>query len=337
MNNKNVKIVLTRSLLPTDKKYIEDGLKKIVQESFELLEPNTYDENGILEIIDDADVLLGPYVTKKIIQKAEHLKLIQVPWTGMDTFNFEAMKDSNIPVCNTHSNADAVAELAVAIVLDLLKKVSYHDRKMRVGNWNRNQNPLNLKSRMMSKQTICILGCGKIGYKIAKILKGFGSNVVAVDSNCVDHDNILSRIYLNEEIVEALKNADIMICTLPLTNTTKDLINSSVLEKIKPGQIIVNMSRAEIMEENAIYTALQSGYVSGFGADVWWNSPKRGESESYPSVQNEFWKMENVVMSPHRAGFVEGCLPHLDEAITNLANLIQGNPLINMVDIDKHY
>lgn len=148
MNNKNVKIVLTRSLLPTDKKYIEDGLKKIVQESFELLEPNTYDENGILEIIDDADVLLGPYVTKKIIQKAEHLKLIQVPWTGMDTFNFEAMKDSNIPVCNTHSNADAVAELAVAIVLDLLKKVSYHDRKMRVGNWNRNQNPLNLKSQI---------------------------------------------------------------------------------------------------------------------------------------------------------------------------------------------
>lgn len=330
------KIVMTRSLLPVDQKYIADGLKAVVGESFELIAPPSYDEAGICEVIEDADAILGPFVTTAILERAKKLKLIQVPWTGMDTFDFSAVENTTIPVCNTHSNADAVAELGVTFVLDLLKKVSYHDRKMRNGDWNREQQPLNLKSRMVSKQRVCVLGCGNIGYRIAKLLCAFGAEVTAVDENKAE-DEILLKVYSNDEIGEAMKSADIAICTLPLTDVTRRLINNALIETMKDGILLVNMSRAEVMDEDAVYQALCSGKLGGFAADVWWNAPKRGESKSYPSTHNPFWQLDNVIMSPHRAGFVEGCLPHLDEAIMNLTNLIQGKDLINVVDVQNHY
>ena len=89
---------------------------------------------------------------------ASATKLNDAVFVPCHTLVSDKFKGFDVPVCNTHSNADAVAELGVAMVLDLLKKVSYHDRKMREGSWNRDEKPLNLKSRMLSRQTVCILG-----------------------------------------------------------------------------------------------------------------------------------------------------------------------------------
>ena len=330
-----MKIVLTRSMVPGDIQYIKDGLNKEIEGLYEFVVPEDFSEDGICKEVIDADVLLGPLVTKKILENAKNLKLIQVPWTGMDTFNFDAIAGYDIPVCNTHSNAGSVAELGVAMTLDLLKKVSYHDRKMRNGNWNRDQKPLNLKSRMVSNQTICLLGCGNIGYRIAKMLKAFGANIIAVGGHEADY--VVSRRYEKADMQKALSVADVAICTLPLTDSTKGLIDIEVLRTCKSGMLLVNLSRAAVMVEDSVYQALTEGLIDGFASDVWWNAPKRGESESYPSTHNKFWELDNVVMSPHRAGFVEGCLPHLDEAITNLISLAKNEPLMNVVDVKKHY
>lgn len=336
MSDNKFKIVLTRSLLAADLEYIKLGLQKLVGDSFIFIEPERYDEDAICDVCEDADVLLGPYVSKKILEKAKQLKLIQVPWTGMDSFDFSSMQGSQIPVCNTHSNADAVAEIGLTLILDLLKKVSYHDRKMRVGDWNRSQEPLNLKSKMLSKQKVCILGCGNIGYRIAKLIKVFGAEIIAVDDKAKS-DEVVDEVYANKEIASAIEHADVVVCTLPLTKDTANLMDAKFVETVKTGALIVNVSRAGIVDEDALYEGLCSGKIGGYAADVWWNAPKRGESQSYPSEKNEFWKLENVILSPHRAGFVEDSLPHLDEAIVNLANLIQGKELINRVNVEACY
>ena len=140
------RILLTRSMLPGDLQYLCDGLDQQVPGRYELIVPPAFDEDTLCALAADADVLLGPFVTERLLQTAANLKLIQVPWTGMETFNFQAVQNSSVPICNTHSNADAVAELALTLALDLAKKVSFHDRKMRQGSWNRDQQPLNLKS-----------------------------------------------------------------------------------------------------------------------------------------------------------------------------------------------
>lgn len=334
MNKLN--ILLTRSMLAGDVDYIRSGLDKTVPEQYEITVPSAFDEETLCALAPQADVFLGPYVTERMLSAAERLELIQVPWTGMDTFNFSAVNGYSVPVCNTHSNADAVAELGIALTLDLIKKVSYHDRKMRAGSWNRDQIPLSLKSPMVRNSRVCILGLGNIGYRMAQIFKAFGAIVTGV-SDRRSPDGVLSEVFPQCEIQCAAKKADIVVSTLPLTDATKGIIDSDYISALKPGVMLVNMSRAGVIDENALYSALVSGQVGGFAADVWWNAPKRGESASYPSVSNSFWEMDNVVMSPHRAGFVEGSLPHLDGAVENIAALILGQPLSNKVDISKGF
>lgn len=331
-----MKIVLTRSMVPGDIQYIKDGLDKEIKNEYEVIVPEEFTEDGICAVCSDADILLGPYVTPKIIETAKNLKLIQVPWTGMDTFDFSSVQGCKVPICNTHSNADSVAEIGLTIVLDLLKKVSYHDRKMRVGNWNRDQKPLNLKSKMLNKQTVCILGFGNIGLRIGRLISAFGSNVIAVDDRAVAGE-IASEVYSNDQIRIALSKADVVICTLPLTDTTRGIINDNMYSVMKDGVIFVNMSRAAIVDEEATWIGLNSGKIGAFGSDVWWNAPKRGESQSYPSTKHEFWTLDNVLMSPHRAGFIEDSLPHLDGAIENIISLVKGCKLVGVVDINNGF
>lgn len=331
-----MKILLTRSMLPGDIQYIKDGLDKRIKGQYQLAVPESYTEDALCAAAQDADVLLGPYVTAKILKAAKGLRLIQVPWTGMDTFDFASLSNCGIPVCNTHSNADCVAEIAMALVLDLLKKVSYHDRKMRRGNWNRDQQPLSLKSRMVSGQTVCILGYGSIGRRIGKLFSAFGARVIAVDA-FAGEDGIASRIFTADQMPEALAQADVVICALPLTDATRGMINADAFRGMKDGAVFVNISRAAVVDEDAVWDALQNGKISAFGADVWWNAPRRGETESYPSQKHAFWKLDNVVMSPHRAGFVADALPHLDGAIENIIALAEGRGLSGQVDIAKGF
>lgn len=331
-----IKIVLTRSMLSSDIQYIEDGLDKEIKGKYEFVVPVEYTEDGICEVVAGADVLLGPYVTKRIIETAGDLKLIQVPWTGMDTFDFGAVQGIVVPICNTHSNADSVAEMCVTLVLDLLKKVSYHDRKMRAGNWNRDQKPLNLKSKMLSKQTVCVLGFGNIGSRIGKLIATFGANVIAVGGHSKPGE-IAQEVYKKDQIKEAISKADVIICTIPLTAITRGMINDKIFNSMKNGAVFVNVSRAAVVDEEAAWKALQSGKLGAFGSDVWWNTPKRGESQSYPSVKHEFWKLDNVLMSPHRAGFIEDSLPHLDGAIENIIALSKGQRLNGIVDKIKGF
>ena len=331
-----MKIVLTRSMVPGDIQYIKDGLDKEIKDQYEFVVPEEFTEDGICAVCSGADILLGPYVTKKIVDTAGDLKLIQVPWTGMDTFDFSSVQGITVPICNTHSNADSVAEISVAIVLDLLKKVSYHDRKMRAGNWNRDQKPLNLKSKMLNKQTVCVLGFGNIGSRIGKLIAAFGAKVVAVDGHA-KAGVIAEEVDKNEDIKEAVSKADVVICTIPLTDSTRGFINDDMFAAMKDGVVFVNMSRAAVVDEDAAWDALQSGKIGAFGSDVWWNAPKRGESQSYPSAKHEFWTLDNVVMSPHRAGFIEDSLPHLDGAIENIIALAKGQKLTGIVDTSKGF
>lgn len=331
-----MKIVLTRSLAPVDIQYIRAGLDKEAKGEYELVIPESFTENALLHEARDADVLLGPFVTKKILESAKRLKLVQVPWTGMDTFDFSAVQGIKIPVCNTHSNADSVAEIGIAMVLDLLKRVSYHDRKMRDGNWNRDQESLDLKSQMLNGKTVCILGFGSIGRRIGKLAAAFGAEVAAVNSRGIS-DELVNRVYPHDKIREAVAFADVVICTLPLTEATSGLIDGNMFTAMKEGVVFVNLSRAAVVDEDAVWEALVNGKLGAFGSDVWWNAPKRGETQCYPSVKYEFWKLDNVLLSPHRAGFVEGRLPHLDGAVENMIALVKGRKLKGIVDIGKRY
>ncbi len=332
---KHINILLTRSMLAGDIDYIKKRLDKSVEGMYTFTVPEDFSEESLCALAPEADMLLGPFVSEKLIKSAPGLELIQIPWTGVDNFNFAALENSNIPVCNTHTNANSVAEICIAIVLDLVKKISYHDRKMREGNWNRTQKPLDLFSGSLADMTACIVGYGHIGQRVAGILSAFGTRVIAIDAAAKSGDNVC--IYSPDETDKALREADIVILTLPLTPKTRGMVNSDYINKMKDSAILVNMARAAICDEDAVYNALISDKLAGFGADVWWRTPARGESESYPSDHNKFWELDQVVMSPHRAGFIRGSLPHLDGACDNIIRLIRGEELADRVDTKNCY
>ena len=106
---------------------------------------------------------------------------------------------------------------------------------------------------------------------------------------------------------------------------------------MKDNSFLVLLSRAGVVDEDAVYDGLILGKLAGYGSDVWWRAPKRGESESFVSDKHRFEELDNVVLSPHRAGFSENSLPHLDDVIVNLARLIKGEELLNIVKTDRGY
>lgn len=333
----HTRIVITRRLLPVDQKYITDGLVSRVGDCFDLVEPPSFDDEGICSVVGDADVLLGPYVSDAVLDAGEQIGLIQVPWTGMDSFDFDvARRHPDIPVCNSHSNAVVVAELGVSIVLDLLKKVSYHDRKMRLGDWNRSQEPLDLKSRMLNQSTVCVLGYGHIGSNVGGMLQALCAKVIAVDGTRVGNiDGV--NVCPVESMCEAVSMSDIVIVTLPLTESTRGMIDADFIGGMKDDSFLVLLSRAAIVDEDAVWDALQGGKLSGFASDVWWRTPRRGESGSRVSERHDFEALDHVVLSPHRAGFSENSLPHLDDVIENLTRFIKFDELINVVDTSVQY
>ena len=168
-----MKVLLTKPFFETDVEYIKSKL----DENIRLIIPQSFDTEAIQEEAKDADVLLGGMISEAILQEAKKLKFIQIPWTGVDNLNFELLAKYNTVVCNSHSNATIVAEHAIALMLDAAKKISYHDRLMRKGNWNRPginlENKLTPFSKPINKSTIAIVGYGSIGKKIQQFLSGF--------------------------------------------------------------------------------------------------------------------------------------------------------------------
>ncbi|MCB5954634.1 NAD(P)-dependent oxidoreductase [Enterococcus sp. CWB-B31] len=319
-------ILMTRRLFEQDIDYIKKGIKKRTDKPFQLIELTEYTEENILSRCEEADVLLGPFVTETIVEKANRLKFIQIPWTGLDTFNFKAVQKFSGIICNSHSNSNSVSEFGVALLLNLIKKISFHDQLMRTGDWNRDEKAMTLKSMSLSNAKIGIMGYGAIGRKMGKILKGFGSEIYVLANKDVQFPEI-TEIFAFSRLKEFCNQVDIIICSLPLTEETRGVFGTDVFNEIENKPYIVNVSRAEIFEPRALYDALSNDSISGYASDVWWN----------PNQELDFERFSNVVFSPHRAGYVEGALPHLDDVITNLANFITGGEVLNIVNITNQY
>ena len=326
-----LKILLTRQFLNDDIVYIENELRKRIGDNFQVLIPDSFSEDRLRIHAEEANVFLGPHVTAGLIETAKNLRLIQVPWTGMDTFPFAAIRGCSIPLCNSHSNSAHVAEFAIGLLFSLIKKVPFHDRKMRKGNWNRSSSPLSLSSPLLFNKAVGIIGYGAIGRKIASYLLPYECRIHILCREITMLKEETIQYFTQREISSFLAKTEILFLSVPLTQATKNLLDAQTFAFIRDGCFIVNVARAAILDECALYDALVQGKIGGYASDVWWNAPERGGSEAFPSKTLPFEKLDNVVFSPHRAGFAESGFPHLDDAIENIASLYHGRPLKNQI------
>ena len=221
-----VNVVLTRKFFDADLQFIKNGVK----EGANIIIPEAYTEDDLMKYAPEADIFFGPVISKKLCEAAKHLKFIQVPWTGVDNLNFDLIREIGVKVCNSHSNAYAVAEQALALMFDAAKKIAYHDRLMRTGDWNRpkpdKSNTVSPFSGRVSKSQVGIIGYGHIG----RIIKQYLSAM-----ECQFH---VADISVNEQKVEELFS-DQFVGDMGLLNgeprsaTAVALENETVLELLK--------------------------------------------------------------------------------------------------------
>jgi len=292
-----VNVLLSKKFMQSDIEYIKAALSAGVT----LVEPEEYTEEGVLRKINEADALLGGMFSESLLKASKHIKLFQIPWTGVDNIDFSLLRKYEIDnVCNSHSNAFVVAEHAIALYFSAAKKIPYHDRRLRHGDWNR------------------ISPDGNEGGQLRE-------------------DDIDCEVYCYNQLEEALENAGAVFVAIPLTSESTGLFDQACFGAMSQQSILINVARGAVIDEESLYRSLHNRSIYGAGIDTWYNYPKPPNSQTFPSENYPFHDLDNLVLSPHRAGYVDSGFPHLDDAIQNINNLQAGAPLINRISAEYRY
>ncbi len=332
-------VLLTRRFFQSDVEYIKNGVVAGVN----IIVPRSFSGADLIDAAKDADIFFGPIISKELCQASKRLKFIQVPWTGVDNLNFELIREIGITVCNSHSNAYAVAEHAIALMLDAAKKISYHDHLMRAGNWNRprpdKSNSVSPFSYRISNSDVGIIGFGHIGKLIKDFLQGFKCRFHITDINISKREEIDDiSFYPSKEQLQLLSNSQFVFICVPLTEESRGFFSTAQFDSMKSSAILINTSRGEVVDEYALFNALSTRQIAGAAMDTWYNNPQNPlDVNCKPSLNNSFEILDNLVLSPHRAAMIEGELPHLDDAIRNINRAAHGLEPINIVNPEKNF
>ncbi len=292
--------------------------------------------------IVDTDIFLGGHISKEQIASAKKLKLIQFYYAGVDSLDFDYLKKrGDILVCNTHANKYAVSEVAWALLLAAAKKVLIRDRALRGGVWIRGYEQKNMNVELHGK-ILGVLGLGSIGGEIAGIGKAFGMRVIGTKRRLTKASGNLIRVdalYTPDKTAYVCKEADYTVVAVPLTAETRGLVNRDILKEMK-GKVLVNVSRGAVVDEEALYNSLKKGILAAAGIDSWYIYPKRyGDlTEHVLPSRLPFHELENVVLSPHIAGFsIESHRINTKEAVENALRFIRKEKLFYRVDFSLGY
>ncbi|MHA1974947.1 MAG: 2-hydroxyacid dehydrogenase [Candidatus Hodarchaeales archaeon] len=298
-------------------------------------------EGNIIENVRNAEVLVTYKVSKGILENAEKLKHIQVPWTGVETLDFQLLKKyPHITVSNSHSNSLAIAEHAVALILSTAKRIALSDRMMRKGDWtSRYDSSMGV---WINNKTLGVIGLGAIGRKVAKIMKnGFGCKVYAIKkkiTNNTTENEQCDFIGTSNDLHKVLSESDFILISLPLTRETEGFIGKKELDKMKKSAVLVNISRGPVIDEKALYTHLKERKILGAGIDTWYNYPKDRDKPTNVYQNYPFESLDNIVMTPHSAFKISNREEAFaEDIIKNILQIYQDKEPINKIDLELGY
>lgn len=290
---------------------------------------------------EQVDILVNSHPKRQDLLAYPRLQALIVPAAGVAPDTLALMAEfPQVSLHNMHHNDAATAESALALLLAAAKWLVPVDRTFRRHDWTPRYEPPPIT--LLDGGTALVLGYGAIGRRLARACQALGMTVLATrrSADAVTHDGI-AEVHPAADLPALLPLALVLLITLPLTPETHGLIGPTELALLPPGAVLVNVGRGAIVDEAALYQALHEGRLAAAGLDVWWRYPqdKAGRAHTPPSAY-PFHELDNVVMSPHRAGMggVDD-LEHrryalLAEALNQAAS---GQPLPNRVDPTRGY
>ncbi|MEK7469826.1 MAG: 2-hydroxyacid dehydrogenase [Planctomycetota bacterium] len=283
----------------------------------------------------EADAVVGWRISVEQLDAAKKLRLFQTPAAGPEWHIPLFRRFPHIPFCNSHGNARLVAESTVALMLAQMKQLAFHDRAMRAGEWRLwlDDRP----STPVEGRTLGLLGLGAIARRVADLARAFGMKVRAVKRSPAPEAGY-EWIGGPEDIKTLFANCDAVVVAIPLTPETKGILNRDVLAAARPGLVFVNVSRGEVVDEDALFDALRDGPLGGAALDVWYDYKPVADAQGrkFP-WHRPFHELPNVTLSPHRAASPLYDLGRWDDIIENLERVARGEPPGNRIDLQRGY
>jgi D-3-phosphoglycerate dehydrogenase len=273
-------------------------------------------ERELIELLPGASILIAGTepITAEAINAAPDLRLIAKVGIGLDNFYLEATRRRGIAVTYTpDAPAPAVAELTVGLMIDLLRHVSRADRMMHSKQWRR------FLGRRLDGLTVGVVGVGRVGKRVIRILRNAFPNVVIL-ANDIQPDYSLANEFGVRwlEKSELYAESDIITLHVPLTRATNKLITERQIQTMKPSALLINTSRGEMIDENALASALVSGRLAGAALDVF-------DDEPYSGVLTG---IDQCVLTCHMGSMSEDCRAAMEaEAVEDVLRFVRGEPL----------
>ncbi len=242
------------------------------------------------EIIGDYDALVvrsATKVTREIIEAATRLKVVGRAGTGVDNIDLEAATEKGIVVMNTPGgNTVAAAEHAVSMMLSMARKIPQACASMKEGKWEKKK----FMGVEVHGKTLGVIGMGRIGSLVAKMGLGLGMRVIACDPY-LSHKAAKDMGVTLTDIETLFSESDFITIHAPLTQETRNMISRDAFKKMKDGVMLVNCARGGIVDEEALYEAIQVGKVAGAALDVFSKEP--------PPPDHPILRLEEVICTPH--------------------------------------
>lgn len=304
---KNKKILVTDKVHPV----LLDGLSELgcqvdylpdiaPAETMKILAPYTGIIVNTKTRMDKSMILAGP-----------KLEFIGRLGSGLDIIDLASAKEKKIAVFSApEGNRNAVAEHALGMLLSLLNNLNKADKEVRKMEWKREEN----RGRELAGLTIGIVGFGNTGSCFAEKLSGMRVKVMAYDKY-KEHFADDMRYVEECSLEELKKDADVISFHLPLTSETEHLVNREFISTCKNGIIIMNTARGKIIETTVLLEEIHSGKVAGACLDVFENEKPQTFTKNEQSIYNDLYKLDNVILSPHIAGWTFESIRKIGEVL----------------------
>jgi len=290
--------------------------------------------NDILSRLADVDVLVSLEFSARMAEAAPRLSLLQVPGAGLDRIDRAALRPGT-RLANAYGHEAGIAEYIIGAIIALSRGFSRLDAKLRQGQWESQWAIAAAAPPLwpeLAGTCLGILGYGHIGRALAHRAAAFAMQVRAVRGSptieAMDGDALVGG---PERLDDLLRRVDHLAITLPLSAATRNLIDARRLRLMKPTAYLINVARAEIVDQKALYQALAGGEIAGAALDVWYRYPSSG-APMLPAAL-PFHELSNVLMTPHVSGWTQGMLAARAELIArNIERTARGEPPLNAIE-----
>lgn len=288
----------------------------LLAEKAEIVMAKSLDEDVLVEQVKDVDAIViraNGKVTARLMDAAPRLKVIGRHGVGVEAIDLEGAKARGIVVCNTpDANVESVAEQAVGFMVVLSKQIQKADKAIRQGKWNVRYEFI---GQEMFGRTLGLVGMGRIGSRVAEICNlGFRMPVIYYD--VVRYPLVEEKLDAKQVTLdELLVRADYISVHVPLLPSTRNIIGREQLAKTKKGAILINTARGGVIDEAALFDALERGHLAGAGLDVYTVEPTPDD--------NPLFLLENVILSPHMAAHTDDALKAMSMIAVDVLRVLE--------------